>query len=75
MKLSDYMSPAKFPVTSQKDLSPKQQFMIDAFNYDSLIQYQAEGGEMDEEQVKILEELKIKIPAQKTLKAELKSAE
>jgi hypothetical protein len=68
--LDDYMNPDKFPVTSQ-GLRPRSQFRIDAFNYDNLVQYQAEGNDLDDEQVEALKELEMKIPAQRALMAEL----
>ncbi len=36
MTLAEYMDPAKFPLTTQKGLTPQQQMMIDAVNYDEL---------------------------------------
>ncbi|MEB3160303.1 MAG: hypothetical protein VKL20_02450 [Synechocystis sp.] len=71
LTLNDYLNPEKFPMTTQKDLSPSQQFRIDAFNYDSLIQYLDEGGTLDQKQQAILKELEVKIPAQKALKSEI----
>lgn len=68
MKLSDYMNPAKFPLTSQSGLSAKEQFMIDAFNYDQLKEYEGQGNSLDEEQKAILSELQQKISFQKGLK-------
>jgi hypothetical protein len=71
LTLSDYMNAEKFPITSQKNLSPRKQFQIDAFNYDSLIRHQEEGGTLNDQQKAILKELEVKIPAQKTLKSEI----
>ncbi|MEB3160796.1 MAG: hypothetical protein VKL20_05000 [Synechocystis sp.] len=71
LTLDDYLNPDKFPLTSQKGLSAQQQFRIDAFNYDNLVRYKAEGNELDDEQVQILKELDVKIPAQKVLMAEI----
>ena len=71
LTLSDYMDAEKFPITSQEGLSPSQQFRIDAFNYDSLIQYLDEGGTLNDQQKAILKELEVKIPAQKILKSEI----
>jgi hypothetical protein len=71
LTLSDYMNAEKFPITSQKSLSPREKFRIDAFNYDSLIRHQEEGGTLNERQEAILRELEIKIAAQKNLKSEI----
>ncbi|MEB3193188.1 MAG: hypothetical protein VKL42_22835, partial [Snowella sp.] len=68
LSLDDYLNPDKFPVTSREGLSAQQQFRIDAFNYDNLVRYKDEGNALDEEQVAILKELEVKVPAQKDLR-------
>ena len=44
MTVDEYMDPQRFPLTTQKGLSPEQQMMIDAFNLDSM----REGLELGE---------------------------
>ncbi len=36
MTLAEYMDPVKFPLTTQAGLTPRQQMMIDAVNYDDM---------------------------------------
>lgn len=72
MKLADYMSQARFPLTSQSGLSVKEQFMIDAFNLDQLTEYQSQGNHLNEEQKRILAELQEKVPFQKELMSQIK---
>ena len=67
MTIEDYMSPIKFPMTTQKGLSPKQQFLIDSINYDQIKEARELGLEFNSEQLLAEKELNIKIPAQKGL--------
>ncbi len=62
MTLTDYMNPEKFPMTSRKAYSPKEQLFLDAFNYDQLEEAITRGHQMDEEQVLIRAELQAKRP-------------
>ena len=62
MNLEDYMDPRKFPLTSQKGSSVHSQLLVDAINFDQLEQAIADGHQLDEEQVKIRQELQIKRP-------------
>jgi len=75
MKLSDYMSTARFPNTTQLGLSAKGQLMIDAFNYDQLNEYLEAGGHLDQEQQARWEELKVKRQAMSEVMRELKQEE
>ncbi len=68
MTLSDYMSAARFPLTSQKGLSARQQFMIDAFNDD---QKPPPGYVRDEEGERRKAELVEKVAAQPSLLREM----
>lgn len=72
MKLADYMSQARFPLTSQSALSASDQFRIDAFNLDQLREYQSQGNRLDEKQKRILVELQEKVPLQKELMSQIK---
>ena len=62
MTITEYMNSEKFPMTSQKGLSPEKQLRLDAFNYDQLEEAVANGHQMDEEQIQIRKELAIKRP-------------
>jgi hypothetical protein len=50
MTIEEYTDPKRFPATTQKGLSPQEQLMIDAVNYDALRKFLADGGNPDEEQ-------------------------
>jgi hypothetical protein len=43
MKLAEYMDPARFPRTTQTGLSPREQFRLDAVNYDDLTAHRESG--------------------------------
>ncbi|MDX1977182.1 MAG: hypothetical protein SFT94_05870 [Pseudanabaenaceae cyanobacterium bins.68] len=68
MTIEDYMNPEKFPITTQEGLSVKDQFLIDAINYDQLVEAREMGKTLNTMQLQAEEELKIKIPAQEMLK-------
>ena len=72
MTLDDYMSAARFPLTSQKGLSARQQFMIDAFNND---QTPPPGYTRDEEGKRRKAELVEKVAAQPALLRKMDEAE
>ena len=57
MKLNEYLDPARFPSTMQRGLTPKQQLMIDAYNYDQLREFLDSGGKLSEKQQRIWKEL------------------
>jgi len=67
MNATEYMSPTKFPVTTQKGLSLKDQCLIDSVNYDQIKEAREQGLQFNDKQLQAEKELKIKIPAQKTL--------
>lgn len=73
MTLTEYMDPAKFPLTTQKGLSPQKQMMLDSMNYDDLAPYEEEGRAMSEEQKEIWAELRAKRDARPEVTAELKA--
>jgi hypothetical protein len=75
MTLSDYTDAARFPATSQTDLSATEQLMIDAFNYDQLKEYRDNGGELDDEQQARWRELGDKMPHLARLTHEVREAE
>ena len=64
MTLDEYMSAARFPLTTQKGLSARQQFMIDAFNYDQIKEHVLGTPAMTEEYERRYAELSAKIEAQ-----------
>jgi hypothetical protein len=67
MTLSDYMSPEKFPLTSQRGLLAEQQFKIDAFNHDQMKEYLEQGGHLDADQQARWKELQEKVAAHPAL--------
>jgi hypothetical protein len=75
MTLSDYLSAARFPHTTQAGLSPREQLLIDAFNHDQLRAYIDEGGTLDDEQRARWAELQEKIQYHPQLLAEVKASE
>lgn len=72
MTVAEYMDPARFPLTTQAGLEPRQQMMIDAFNYDDLAAVEEEGREMTPAETARWEELKVKRAAMPEVSAELK---
>ena len=50
MKLSDYLSREKFPLTSRPALSAREQLMLDAFNNNQLAELVEEGKPLTAEQ-------------------------
>lgn len=72
MTPDEYLDPAKFPASTQEGLTILQQMRIDAVNYDQLREFIDEGGTMDAKQEAIWQEFQVKIPAQKSIKLELK---
>lgn len=62
MTLSDYMSPARFPKTSQKGLSAGQQLMLDAHKLDMAREHLENGHTLTPEQQAVLQELQQKEP-------------
>lgn len=43
MTLAEYMDPGRFPETTQEGLTPQQQMMIDAVNYDDVVEAREAG--------------------------------
>lgn len=43
MTLDEYMSPSRFPLTTQCGLSPEEQMLIDSINYDEFVEHEANG--------------------------------
>jgi hypothetical protein len=72
LTLDEYMSAEKFPLTTQKGLSARQQFMIDAFNHDQ--KYPSHYA-MTDEDVRRDAELAAKVAAQPALLREMDEAE
>lgn len=73
MTVAEYMDPARFPLTTQGNLDPRQQMMIDAFNYDDLAAVEDEGREMTPAEAARWVELQAKREARPGLIAELKA--
>lgn len=57
----DFMNADKFPLTTQGGLDYSGQQLINAFNYDSLVGYAKECGELSDDQKAIIKELEIKL--------------
>ena len=62
MTLTDYLNPEKFPMTSRKAYSPKEQLFLDAFNYDQMEEAIAGGAIPNETQKLARVELQAKRP-------------
>src|SRR5437763_1378916 len=60
MRLEDYCSKEKFPKTSQEGLSPTQQLKLDAFRYDSAVEFLEAGNVLSPEQQAVWDELQEK---------------
>ncbi len=78
MTLQEYMNPGRFALTTQRGLSPKNQLLLDAFNYDQMREYLEDGGtvdDLDEEATARWAELQAKIAEQPRLLRELREAE
>lgn len=73
MTLQEYLDPKRFPLTTEPDYTPKQQLMMDAFNYDQLKEY-AEDHKLTEEEGKLFAELSEKQQHNGRLTAELAEA-
>ena len=72
MTLDEYMSAEKFPLTTQKGLSARQQFMIDAFNHDQ--KYPSHYA-MTDEDVRRDAELAAKVASQPALLREMEGTD
>lgn len=71
MTLAEYMDPARFPLTTQKGLTPEQQMMIDAVNYDDLREMEAAGRPLTGDTARRAAELRTKNAARAGVAAEL----
>lgn len=60
MTLEEYMSEARFPLTTQVGLTASQQLSLDSYNWDSLGEMIDNQEPLDEEQKQIFQELKEK---------------
>lgn len=74
MQPSTYLCAEKFPRTTQKGLSLKNQLLIDAFNFDQLMEY-AQDNELSDEQQQIRAELEEKSRAWPELRRQLRESE
>lgn len=72
MTITEYLDPKRFPLTTQADYEPKEQLMMDAFNYDQLKEY-LEDHQPTEHQAKLFAELAEKIKHNARLTGELAS--
>ena len=71
MTFSDYLDLARFPLTTQRGLSPKNQLLIDTVNFDLLREFLEEGGLPTESQRRRREEFREKMKHHVVLTEEL----
>jgi len=71
MTLAEYMDPARFPLTTQTGLTPQQQMMIDAVNFDDLREMEESGRAIEGETADRAAELRAKHDARAAVAAEL----
>lgn len=74
LTLAEYMNSQLFPLTSQPGLSPHDQMMIDAVNYDEFKEDSEGGALLTDEEQRIGAELKRKHDSRESVLAELKRA-
>lgn len=72
MDLKTYMSADYFPLTTQPGLTPEQQLLIDAVNYDQAMADEAAGVTWTPAEVDTVNELKAKHAARDSVMAQLK---
>jgi hypothetical protein len=70
--LQEYLDAARFPLTTQKGLQPRQQLMLDAFNYD---QGKEHSDQLNAEEQAVQKELEAKMADNARLARELAEAE
>jgi hypothetical protein len=75
MTLSEYMDPGHFPLTTQRGLSPKNQLLIDSFNYDQGREAVESGEQFTAEDQARWAELRAKMAEQPRLLREPREAE
>ncbi len=63
LKLSEYVDPVRFPVTTKPELSVEEQLATDAFNYVQLQEHLVAGHALDEEQQACWLEFQVKWPS------------
>jgi hypothetical protein len=62
LTIEEYMDPDRFPLTTQKGLSPKNQLFLDAFKYDGMRQeVEEEGRKPDDHFRQVWAELEVKV--------------
>lgn len=69
--LAEYLDRARFPLTTRPDLSPRQQFLADAYNLRSLRAHLRAGGTLNDRQRARLTELEAKDIARPALLSQL----
>lgn len=71
--LAQYMSAQAFPLTTQPGLSPEQQMMLDANNYDAVREAVENGEPMTAIEQATARELEVKHNARAAVAAELRA--
>lgn len=74
MTIADYLNPEYFPKTTQPGLTIEQQMLIDATNFDELMEAEKGGALMTPEEEEIARELRAKRAAMPNVTAELNQA-
>ena len=73
MTVAEYMDPARFPLTTQGNLDPEKQMLVDAMNFDDLARMEEEGRPLTGDLVQRAAELREKHAARAEVAAELKA--
>lgn len=60
LTLEEYLSPKMFPLTTQAGLTPSQQLLIDAYNFDEMAEALTMGAILTPEKESVLNELRVK---------------
>ena len=50
MTITEYLDPKRFPLTTQGYKDPKDQLLMDAFNYDQMKEHLDNGGSFTDEE-------------------------
>jgi hypothetical protein len=75
MTLEEFLDPQRFPLTTQPGLTPHQQLMMSAFNYDKFQELADSGELLPGEPTAIWAELQVKGPHIARLTREVAAAE
>lgn len=71
MTIDEYLDPKRFPLTSHGYKDPKDQLMMDAFNYDQMKEHIDNGGKFTDEETQRYAEFEEKMKHNARLTGEL----